>query len=211
MTIGNNRIKAVIYDCDGVMFDSLEANCAFYAKVFDRMGLSLDRQDAGTMRIIHTYANRDVLKHFFPEQHRWEQAVRFAGEIDYCRLISLMKMEEGFRETLGKLKGDFHLAICTNRSTSMETVLDRFNLADYFSFVMTASKASFPKPHPDPLIRILAHYGIESDEAVFVGDSAVDSEAADGAGVKFIAYKADLPCLSRIDRHEQLISLLAEL
>jgi len=211
MVIGKSRYKAVIYDCDGVMFDSLEANCAFYGALFSHMGLTLDRGDAKVMRIIHTYANREVLHHFFPEQDRWEAAVRFTGSIDYRQLIHLMKIEEGLAATLEQLKGMVHLAVCTNRSTSMDAVLERFNLAGYFSLVMTAARASFPKPHPDPLNRILAHYGLKPAEALFVGDSAVDAQAAAAAGVPFVAYKAELPGMARIDRHEELLLLLSEL
>jgi len=202
------RCKAVIYDCDGVLFNSLEANCSFYEAVFNHMGVSLDRSDEDVMRIIHTYANRDVLKYFFPETDRWEKSLLFAGTIDYLNLIHLMEMESGLLETLEHLKGKLHLAICTNRSSSMDAVLEGFNLTDYFSYVMTAAKASFPKPHPDPLLRILAHYGIKAEEALFVGDSVVDSLAAAAAGVPFVAYRADLHGIARIDAHEEILALL---
>jgi phosphoglycolate phosphatase len=202
------RYKAIIYDCDGVLFNSLEANFAFYESVFNHMGVSLDRSDVDVMKIIHTYANRDVLKHFFPEKDRWEKSLRFAGTINYLDLIHLMDMERGLRETLEQLKGKVHLAICTNRSTSMGAVLESFNLTDYFSFVMTAAKASFPKPHPDPLLRILAYYGISAEDALFVGDSVVDALAADAAGVPFVAYRTDLKGVARIDSHEEIIALL---
>lgn len=202
------KYKVVIYDCDGVMFDSLEANCAFYELVFNYMGISLDRGNEDIMRIIHTFANRDVLKHFFPENERWEDAVRFAGSIDYCGLINLMNMESGFVETLEQLKGRVHLAVCTNRSTSIDAVLNEFNLTDYFSFIMTAAISSFPKPHPEPLLRILAHYGLKPEEALFVGDSEVDYQAAAAAGVDFVGYRVDLPGLARIDRHEEIMLIL---
>jgi len=202
------KYKTVIYDCDGVMFNSLEANCAFYEAVFKHMGAALDRSDADVMRVIHTYANREVLKHFFPEKERWEIAVRFAGTIDYSELFHLMKIESGLLETLEYLKGRVDLAVCTNRSTSMDAVLDGFNLSAYFSCVMTAARASFPKPHPDPLLRILANYGIKAEEALFVGDSAVDSQAADAAGVPFVSYRSELKCMARINSHEEIIALL---
>jgi len=202
------KYKAVIYDCDGVMFNSLEANCTFYEAVFNHMEASLDRSDENVMRIIHTYANLDVLKHFFPEKERLEAALLFTSSINYLELIDLMKMEGGLLETLEQLKGKLHLAVCTNRSTSMDAVLKGFNLTDYFSYVMTAARASFPKPHPDPLLRILTHYGIKAEEALFIGDSAVDSEAAFAAGVPFVGYRADLEGIGRIDKHEDIIAML---
>lgn len=202
------RYKAVIYDCDGVMFNSLEANCIFYEAIFNHMGVSLDRSDEDVMRVIHTYANRDVLKHFFPEKERLKEAVSFASTINYLELIHLMKMESGLLETLDQLKWRVNLAICTNRSSSMDAVLKVFNLTDYFSYVMTAAKASFPKPHPDPLLRILAHYGLEAEEVLFVGDSALDSQAACAAGVPFVGYRADLPGIARIDNHGEIMAIL---
>ena len=190
------------------MFDSLEANCSFYEEVFNYMGVPLNRNDADVMRIIHTYANSDVLKYFFPEEGRWTNALRFAGTVNYLNLIHLMQMESGLLETLDHLKGKIHLAVCTNRSTSMDAVLECFNLTDYFSYVMTAARASFPKPHPDPLLRILAHYGIKAEEALFIGDSAVDSLAAEAAGVPFVAYRADLQGIARIDKHQDIIGMI---
>lgn len=208
MSSAGARYRTVIYDCDGVMFDSLQANFAFYRAVMEYMELPLDWNDPEVKRIIHTYANREVMNHFFADSAERERALRFAGTIDYRTLIPLMQMEDGFRDTLDELQGRVDLAVCTNRSTSVDAVLEGFALAGYFSFVMTAAKSSLPKPHPEPLLRILGHYGLRADEALFVGDSAVDAQASAAAGIPFVAYKADLPCMARIDRHEEILPLI---
>ncbi len=199
--------KAIIYDCDGVMFDSFAANFAFYERIMGHMGRVLDR-DEETSRILHTYANREVLAHFFPEPDDFREAVRFAGTMDYLDLVPLMVMEERFTETLDRLQGSYHLAVCTNRSTSMDAVLASFGLSSYFGCVMTASKVANPKPHPEPLFKVLEYYAITPSEALFVGDSAVDHQAATAAGVPFVAYKADFPGAVRIDRHDEILQLL---
>ena len=190
------------------MFNSLDANFTFYDSIFGHMGIKLDRSDKEMMRVIHTYANRDVMTHFFSDKARWDEAVSFAGSIDYRKLFPLLKMETGFIETLDHLKGHVKLAICTNRSTSMDALLQEFGLADYFSLVMTAAKASFPKPHPDPLNRILAYYGIKPQEALFIGDSSLDQQAAAAADVPFVAYRSELPALSIIQNHEEILPLI---
>jgi HAD superfamily hydrolase (TIGR01509 family) len=202
-------IKAVIYDCDGVMFDSLEANCVFYGEIFRQMDLGLDRNDPVMMRIIHTFANREVLKYYFPDEGRFAKAMHIARGINYMDLVPLMKMEAELETTLAALQGRVHLAVCTNRSSSMDAVLEGFGLAGYFNFVMTAAKASFPKPHPDPLNRILAHFKLKPEEALFVGDSALDAEASAAASVPFVAYKSDLYGARSINRHGELLALLA--
>jgi phosphoglycolate phosphatase-like HAD superfamily hydrolase len=205
------KYKAVIYDCDGVMFDSFEANLAFYDRIMAKMGRpALNRGDEEQMRILHTYANREVLAHFFPDPAEYREALYQAGSIDYMELVPLMIMEEGFRETLDILLPLVSLAVCTNRSSSMDAVLERFDLASYFGCVMTASKVSSPKPSPEPLFKVLDHYGIKPCEALFVGDSEVDSLAAAASGVPFVAYKSGFPAMARIDRHQQLLDLVTE-
>jgi phosphoglycolate phosphatase len=200
------RYKAVIYDCDGVMFDSFAANLAFYQRIMLQMGRpAIDPANAEQMLVLHTYANRDVLAHFFPDPDEFQAAVRHAGTIDYLDLVPLMIMEEGYRETLDALVGRVDLAVCTNRSTSMGTVLQAFGLDGYFGCVMTASQVANPKPHPEPLCKVLSHYGITAAEALFVGDSEVDYRSATAAGIPFIAY---FPALARIDFHLDILQYL---
>ena len=207
--MSNNGYKAVIYDCDGVMFDSFEANVAFYERIMALMGKPpLNRHSEEQMRVLHTFANREVLAWFFPEERDFTAAIRCAGAIDYRDMVPLMVMEDGFRETLTTLQPRVELAVCTNRSTSMDMVLESFDLSRFFGYVMTAAKVQNPKPHPDPLLKVLEHYRLTPSEALFVGDSEVDRLAAEAAGVPFLAYKSDMPALARIDRHDEILSFL---
>jgi phosphoglycolate phosphatase len=201
-------IKAVIYDCDGVMFDSFEANLAFYLQVVQHFGKSLDRGDAETMRVLHTYCNKDVLAYLFAGDARLAEVRAFSATIDYRKLFPLMMMETGLRETLDALQGRVELAVCTNRASSMDMLLESFGLDGYFSCVMTAGRVTNPKPHPEPLLKVLEQYGIAPHQALFVGDSEVDRQAADAAGVPFVAYRGDMRAIARIDRHLDLLSLL---
>lgn len=204
-----SSFKAVIYDCDGVMFDSFEANFAFYQRILAHFHKpALDRSDAETMKVLHTYANADVMAYLFAGDERCTEAQAFAGAMDYRDLVPMMCMEENFRETLTALQPLVHLAVCTNRSTSMDLVLESFDLTQYFSYVMTAAKAARPKPYPDPLLKVLEYYRLEPGQALFVGDSEVDRQAAEAAGIPFIAYKSNMSGFGRIDRHEEILSLL---
>ncbi|GFO56351.1 haloacid dehalogenase [Geomonas sp. Red276] len=205
----NQKIKAVIYDCDGVMFDSFEANFAFYNQIIERFGKSpLDRDDHEAMRILHTYCNKDVLEYLFAGDDRMPEVRKFSASIDYRKLFPLMVMEAGLKETLEALRGKVELAVCTNRASSMDYLLESFGLDRFFSCVMTAGKVANPKPHPEPLFKVLDQYGLSPAEALFVGDSDVDRRAAEGAGVPFVAYRGDLPGLARIDHHLDLLRLL---
>jgi len=209
MPQGINGYKTVIYDCDGVMFESFEANFAFYSKVIEKFGKPpLDRSSHEIMHLLHTYSSKDVLARLFAGDPREEAALSFAASIDYRELLTYMRMEEEFVETLQALHKRVHLAVCTNRANSMDLLLEDFGLSRYFSYVMTAAKVQNPKPHPEPLLKILEHFRISPREALFVGDSELDQRSAEAAGVPFVAYKSHLPGLARIERHSEILALL---
>ena len=208
--MNNSAFKAVIYDCDGVIFDSFEANLAFYNRIMAMLGKPpLNRCDERLMRVLHTFASQEVLRHIFPDETNWRAAMGCVAAVNYRELVPFMRMEEGFRDTMESLSGCVGLAICTNRAASMDAVLEAFDLGRYFGIVMTALKVTNPKPHPEPLLKVLAHYRIAPFEAIFVGDSEVDRQAAEAAGVPFVAYKTDLPGFAHIDRHQDILPLVS--
>ena len=202
----NSRYKVVIYDCDGVILDSMESNYIFYNRVMEFLGRGeIDRDDCEAKRVLHTYSFHNVMEYFFAGDLRRDDAFQFAKTIHYRDLMPFMKMEDGFVCALDQLKGHTSLAICTNRATSMNMIIEDFGLVGYFEYIMTASQVTNPKPHPEPLMKVLKHFGVEPGEALFIGDGEVDMQAAESAGVPFISYKSDLPGLARIEHHSEII------
>lgn len=205
VNINNSPYKLVIYDCDGVMLDTLESNYIFYNSVMEFLGRPLlDRTNLRDRDVLHTYSFNNVMEYFFAGDDRREDAWAFAKTIHYRDLAPFMRMEDGLIKTLERLKESVSLAVCTNRATSMEMIIEDFGLSGYFSCVMTAAQVSNPKPHPEPLLKVLDHFGLEPGEALFVGDGEVDMLSARDAGVPFIAYKSNLPALARIERHTDI-------
>ena len=202
----NSRYKVVIYDCDGVILDSIESNYVFYNRIMDFLGKpEIDRDNGDARRVLHTYSFNDVMEYFFTGDPQRAEAFRFAKTIHYRDLMPYMRMEDGFVSALDQLKGHTSLAICTNRATSMDMIIEDFGLTGYFEFVMTASQVTHPKPHPEPLQKVLAYFEAEPEEALFIGDGEVDMQSAKSAGVPFISYKSHLPGLARIQHHSEIV------
>ena len=201
-----SRYKVVIYDCDGVILDSIESNYVFYNRVMGFLGRpEIDRSDSDAKRVLHTYSFNNVMEYFFAGDGQREEAFNFAKTIHYRDLMPYMRMEDGFVSALDELRGHTALAICTNRATSMDMIIEDFGLTGYFEYIMTASQVSNPKPHPEPLLKVLDYFGIEPEEALFIGDGEVDMQAANSAGVPFISYKSHLPGLARIEHHSEIV------
>ena len=75
--------------------------------------------------------------------------------------------------------------------------------------VVSALDVDNPKPAPDMLVKILEHYTIAPQQAIYVGDSQLDEEAACAAGVPLIAYNnPGLSAEYHIDRLIQVKEIL---
>ena len=74
----------------------------------------------------------------------------------------------------------------------MGYLLDRFDLTESFDLVVTSSDVEHPKPHPEALLKILSAFQIGPQEAIYIGDSLVDAQAAGAAAVPFVAFRNNM-------------------
>ena len=188
-TIGtDNLIKLVAFDCDGVLFDSRQANIAFYNAIlahFDQPPLDPEAVD-----YIHSHTVWESLEHIFQGYPDLEAVVHFARNFDYSPFIAMM-VEEPLPAGVSPIScaPAATLALATNRTTTTGAVLTYHGLADDFDLVVSAQDVSRPKPHPESFVRILEHFGLAPLEAIYIGDSQVDEQFAANAGVPFVAYR----------------------
>ena len=91
-------------------------------------------------------------------------------------------------EALKSLRARGHkLAICTNKpEVPTRSILAEFALSDLFKTVIGGDTLAHKKPNPAPLVRAMADLG--DGPAIFVGDSEVDAETAQRAGVPFALF-----------------------
>jgi HAD superfamily hydrolase (TIGR01549 family) len=98
-------------------------------------------------------------------------------------------MEPDLIDFLQAIKPRYRTAISTNRTDTMEIILDTFKLRPWFDMVVTATTAPRPKPAPDGLLQILDHFRVTPQESIYIGDSIIDQEHCQGAGVDLIAFR----------------------
>jgi len=184
-----SKILCVIYDCDGVLFDSLEANQKLYNDLCVSVGRSPLKE--GEMPYVHSHTVYEAIHYLFSGDERLEKkALEQLKNIHLRDYIIHLKMEPHLLETLESLKKKgIHLAINTNRTTSMPFLMERFNLWPYFDMVVTALDVKHPKPHPESIERIVKALNVNREEILYVGDSEVDQQTANASGVRFVAYK----------------------
>ena len=182
-------LKLVIFDCDGVMIDSREANRAYYNHILARFGLSPMSEEE--LDYVHSHNVTDSVAFIFRDHPHigMEQVRQFQLELDYTPFLRYLILEPDLLQFLQTIKPRYHTAISTNRTNTMPMVLEMFQLNPWFDKVVTALDVKRPKPAPDALRVILDHFSVDASEAVFIGDSTVDREHVQPFNMPFIAFK----------------------
>jgi phosphoglycolate phosphatase len=182
-------LKLIIFDCDGVLFDSKEANRAYYNHLLQAFKRPL--MDSAEVDYVHMHNVHESIRHIFrhyPDQDL-EALNRYRNSLDYSTFFKYMQMEPDLVEFLEQTRKQYHLAISTNRTNTMEPLLKAYHLEQYFTKVMTAENARRPKPAPDALLEILDFYDCRSEEAIYIGDSIIDQEHSAGCNMRLIAFR----------------------
>jgi HAD superfamily hydrolase (TIGR01509 family) len=184
-----DQIKVVIFDCDGVLFDSRDANIAFYNQILSHFRLA--PMTAEEVAYVHVSTADKALRHLLGSRdpHIMEEILAHRPQVDYTPFIRLMRMEPHLRELLRALPQGIKRAVSTNRAHTIADVLRIHGLAGAFDLVVSALDVQNPKPHPESALKIIRHFACSASEALFVGDSEVDEASARGARIPFIAYK----------------------
>jgi HAD superfamily hydrolase (TIGR01549 family) len=203
--------RLVIFDCDGVLFRSERANVAFYNEVLRRLGEPA--MDVPGEAACHALASSQLFESLFEDRPELAFRARsIAQALDYGPYYALMSPQRDLYEVLASLRGDYRLAMATNRGRTAAEVVRRFALDRYIELTVGVLDVVRPKPHPDMLERCLGHFGFEPEAALYVGDQQIDADAAFAAGVSFVAVGATVKfSANRIDSLGDLLRLIPKL
>lgn len=183
-----HNIKVIALDCDGVLFDSKDANVLFYTHIMEVVGLPPIRTEQH--EYIHMHPVRQSLQYLIGNEGEiFEKAYTYFKTIDFGPFNCHLKREPGLIEFLSAAQSLFKTALATNRTVSTLELLRRYDLNGYFDLVVSASDVENPKPHPEIMERIFAAFEVTPDEVLYVGDSRVDEVFAQATGVIFVGYK----------------------
>ena len=186
-------LKLVIFDCDGVMFDSKDANRKYYNHLLEKFRYPL--MDEQEENYVHSHNVLASVAHIFRNYpHEVDRVHAYRQSVDYTPFLKYMRIEPDLKQFLKFLRPKFHTAISTNRSTTMGAVMKMHELDPYFDLVVTSLDVQQPKPHAEALIKILGHFKLSADQAIYIGDSMVDREHTAGVNMRLISFKnPDLP------------------
>lgn len=186
------NLKSVLFDMDGVLFNSMPYHADAWHQTMKRHGLHLSpeevylnegRTGASTINMVY---QRQYGKDATPEMIKSiyaEKSEEFNSHPEPERIA-------GALELLEKIKGNSLSRIVVTGS-GQNSLLDRLalNFPDTFcrELMVTAFDVKYGKPHPEPYLMALQKGCLKPNEAIVVENAPMGVEAAVAAGIFTVA------------------------
>jgi phosphoglycolate phosphatase len=191
-----SRIKGIVFDLDGVIFNSeplWEISVIATIEHFYNVTPSPE-----FVRTIIARSNREILKKhimkYHPNYHSITEEIEKTNQfLEEHFVINMVPKIELFPEVLSVIKNlkekPVLLAIATNAPKRIVSKILRNigNLDKYFDSVLTIDEVTKGKPNPEILEKSLIELDLSAEEVIFIGDSLdTDGTASKLANIPFI-------------------------
>jgi HAD superfamily hydrolase (TIGR01509 family) len=185
-------LQAILFDMDGVLFDSMPIHAKSWTKALIEMGVEFTEEESylhegrtgsGTIQIVfHRCLGRDATE---------EEIQRiYKRKSDLFEASPEAPVMPGARELLEQVKADGLQRVLVTGS-GQKTLLARLNhfFPDQFTRgkMVTAFDVTIGKPHPEPYLQGLKKAGIKPHQAIVVENAPLGVESAKAAGLFTIA------------------------
>jgi HAD superfamily hydrolase (TIGR01509 family) len=181
-------VRTAILDIDGTLVDTNYQHALAWFRAFARAKIVLPiwrihrHIGMGGDQLVRALAGDDV------ERERGEE-LRADERACYGELIGEVRPTEGARELVAALRarGDATVLASSARREEVEHYVDLLDVRELANAWTSSDDVSATKPEPDLIEHALQRTGCAPQEAIMVGDSTWDIEAAARAGVATIA------------------------
>lgn len=174
------KFKAILFDLDGTLLDSVPVILKTAHDVCHTMGLPYDEALLRNMIGIPLKVQAPICAGERAEE--WMTLYRnlYRQYQDHSPLLF-----PGTLQMLDTIEAQGYLTgLVTSKAVEgTRRLLKILNLTHRFAAVITADDVINPKPHPEPILKALDILRVTPSDAVYVGDSLYDVDAAQKAGV----------------------------
>jgi HAD superfamily hydrolase (TIGR01509 family) len=211
-------IRAVVFDVDGTLVDTVDLHAAAWTETFKRFGVDAEFAEVRTQI---GKGGDQLMPVFLPAQTieaRREEIERFRSELYKRDHLPKARPFPGVRALFERLRADGRKIVIGSscKADELDHYLGLVGVTDLIDGAATGDDAEHSKPFPDIFQAALAQLdGVEPADAAVVGDSPFDAHAALAAGMKAVGVlcggfpENDLRAAGFVEVHRDPEALLA--
>lgn len=181
------QYRAVIFDLDGTLIDSLEDLADSVNEMLENHGFPTHDVDA--IRRMIGNGTKKLIERALPKEHLVDvgfvqSVIEEYKTIYHHRILEKTRSYPGILEMLHKLSIEHvPMGICTNKHMEAAEMIVKFLFEENLFRIVLGDRPGKPKkPDPTTVLEIAETLGARPEEVVYLGDSAVDMETATRAG-----------------------------
>jgi HAD superfamily hydrolase (TIGR01549 family) len=201
-------LRAVLFDWDGTLLDSFQADANAYVQMFRALGVS--------------WNSTKLTQHYSPDWHNVYRAVQLPHErwAEADRLWRVFyrserpQLQAGARDVVQALAERFRLGLVSSGSSlRVRSQIRAFGLQPLFAVSVFGDQVPHRKPHPLQLQLAIRQLGFEPSACIYVGDAPEDVQMARRAGVAAVGVLEHSPVPERLraSRPNALIKTISSL
>lgn len=181
--------EAVVFDMDGLMFNTEDLYFAVGEELLRRRGKKFTRELSDAMMGRPPQASFEIMIRWHNLSDTWENLAAESENLFIERIQGRVAPMPGLLELLAALESAcIPKAIATSSSRrTLRAVLACFELEPRFAFTLTAEDVIQGKPHPEIYLKACQRFGLPPNKVVVLEDSEAGCQAAAAAGTIAVA------------------------
>ncbi|MBI5158945.1 HAD family hydrolase [Candidatus Micrarchaeota archaeon] len=191
------KFKAIVFDWDGTLFDSISSCWQVYLEVFDEFGItriSLEQFREEFIGDYHAYYLFKGIK----EKDLWKVDELWRRLFAKKKVFLLPHVFSTLKQLHEK---KVKIALVSNGDGArIREELKEHHIHSFFNTIVTSDDVREFKPSPNGLIIALKRLGVKKSEVLYVGDSEDDVRAGKRAGIKTIGVLSGLHSRERLEK-----------
>jgi HAD superfamily hydrolase (TIGR01549 family) len=211
-------LKAVIFDIDGTLIDSVDLHARAWQETFRHFGREIPYREVrhqigkGGDQLMPVFFSKEELAEF------GEEMEKYRSDLFKREYLPRVRAFPKVRALFERIKQDGkRIALASSaKEEELKTYKEIADIDDLVAEETSADDADKSKPHPDIFEAALAALGdVQTNEVIVVGDTPYDAEAAGKANLRTIGVlcggfpEAELRAAGCIAIYESPAALLA--